>query len=142
MNVFNRVTWRTLWKNRTRTVVTIVGILLSTAMFTAVTTSISSLRQYLERSAVYNSGQWHVAFENLPARDLPELTGDPLVESAACAQDLGYSAVENANPDKPYLFVLGGDQRFFARMPIHLTEGRLPETSGELLLPEHLIQDG
>ena len=40
-NVFTRLTAKTLKANRTRTMVTIIGILLATAMLTAVTTFIS-----------------------------------------------------------------------------------------------------
>ena len=47
MNVWTRLTGKTLKANRTRTAVTIVGIVLAAAMLTAVTTFISSLRQYL-----------------------------------------------------------------------------------------------
>ena len=36
MNIMNRLAWRSLWKNRTRTLVTIIGIVLSAAMFAAV----------------------------------------------------------------------------------------------------------
>lgn len=37
MNIFQKVTLKTLRENRTRTLVTIIGIILSAAMFTAVT---------------------------------------------------------------------------------------------------------
>ena len=42
MNVFNKVTLESLKKNRTRTIVTIIGILLSAAMICASTTLVSS----------------------------------------------------------------------------------------------------
>lgn len=38
MNVFNKVTLQSLKKNKTRTIVTIIGIILSAAMICAVTT--------------------------------------------------------------------------------------------------------
>ena len=40
MNVFTRVTWKSMLKNRTRTLVTIVGVILSAALFTAVITAV------------------------------------------------------------------------------------------------------
>lgn len=36
MNIFHKFTWRSLRKNRVRSIVTVVGIMLSMAMFTAV----------------------------------------------------------------------------------------------------------
>ena len=60
-NVFTNVTWKTLKKNRTRTLVTIIGILLAAAMLTAVTTFISSLRQYMIRVSIEDQGNWYGA---------------------------------------------------------------------------------
>ena len=47
MNIFNRVALQGLKKNRTRTLVTIVGVLLSAALFTGVATFAVSLQSYL-----------------------------------------------------------------------------------------------
>ena len=47
MNIFSRFTLRTLKKNKMRTLVTIIGIALSVAMFTSVTSIIVSFQQYL-----------------------------------------------------------------------------------------------
>lgn len=47
MSILNKVTLQSLKKNKVRTIVTIIGIILSTAMFTAVTTSIASIRGYM-----------------------------------------------------------------------------------------------
>ena len=79
MNVFTRVTWRTLMKNRVRTLVTIVGILLSTAMFTAVSTMVVSFQDYLYRSTMAVTGNWHGAVYNLPADQQSLLAADGLV---------------------------------------------------------------
>ena len=44
MNIFHKVTLKNLKENKTRTLVTIVGIILSAAMFSATTISLSSLQ--------------------------------------------------------------------------------------------------
>lgn len=49
-NVFTNVTWKTLKKNRTRTLVTIIGILLAAAMLTA------GHDLHFKSPAVYDSG--------------------------------------------------------------------------------------
>ena len=61
MNILNKVTLEILKKNKMRTIVTIIGIILSTSMFTSVTTIISSLQNYLLQNAYYNNGDWHVS---------------------------------------------------------------------------------
>lgn len=138
MNVFHRVTRQTLRENKTRTLVTIIGIILSAAMFTAVTTSISSLQDFLRRSSIYQMGDWHVSYEAMNASDMDNLRDDSLVESVTYAQELGYGALEGLEAPYPYVYVLGGDGDFFSTMSVHVTEGRLPETSSELLIPEYL----
>ncbi len=45
MNVFNKVTLASLKQNRTRTIVTIIGIMLSAAMICASTTFVASMQE-------------------------------------------------------------------------------------------------
>ena len=44
MNIFHKVTMQNMLKNRTRTLVTIIGVILSTAMIMAVATFAISLQ--------------------------------------------------------------------------------------------------
>ena len=53
MNILSKVTWKGMWKNRTRTIVTIIGIILSAAMFMAITTLGYSLWDYLLRTEIH-----------------------------------------------------------------------------------------
>ena len=59
MNIMNRFTLQTLYKNKLRTLVTIIGIILSTAMFTGVTSIVTSLQQYLINLEINDNGRWH-----------------------------------------------------------------------------------
>lgn len=142
MSIFNKVTRRTLSKNRTRTIVTIIGIILSAAMFTAVMVSVSSLMQYMKECAIYQGGNWHGCFLDVPSNQIEKLEDEKQVESIAWAQNIGYADVGTINEYKPYLFVMGVDTLFSERMPIHLTEGRMPDNSNEILLPDHLFYNG
>lgn len=62
MNIFCKVALKGLKKNRTRTIVTIIGVVLSAAMFTAVTTFGVSLLDYMAEGAVMKYGSWDVGF--------------------------------------------------------------------------------
>ena len=62
MNIFRTVAWKSLRKNRTRTIVTIIGIILSVAMFTAITTTISTFYNYLAAVEAYESGSYYLGF--------------------------------------------------------------------------------
>ena len=62
MNIFTKVTLKTMKQNPVRTLVTIIGIMISTAMFTAVTTFTISLFSFMFRTQVYEDGSWHAAW--------------------------------------------------------------------------------
>lgn len=158
MSIFSKVTIEILKKNKTRTIVTIIGIILSAAMFTAVTTTVSSLQNYMVQNALYKEGDWHVSatevdesffdFLKNPAAstDNPEaekVFSEGKVESYVYSQQFGYAYAEGCtNEYKPYLYIIGADKKFCETMPVHLTGGRLPEKSDEILLPEHLAENG
>lgn len=140
MNIFSKVTLRSLRKNPIRTTVTIIGIILSAAMMMAVTTSITSLQSFLYEGAIRLEGDWMGAFEMMPAADMPKLEADSLVESVQYVQNIGYAEEDTGSTESPYLYIMGAEENFFERMPIQILQGRLPENSNELMLPEHLLK--
>ena len=143
MNVFNKVTIQTLKKNKTRTIVTIIGIILSAAMITAVTTFASSFQNFLLKNAVYNNGNWHGSALDIEWRTYTELFATGKIEDAVYDQQLGYSYLENCkNKYKPYLFIIGAGEDFEKNMPVHIVNGRYPENDSEIILPLHLSEDG
>ena len=72
-NIFFQFAAKSLKKNRTRTLVTIVGIILSTAMLTAVTTIISSIQAYGIAYESQKLGDWHVSIRSLDGSQKEEL---------------------------------------------------------------------
>ena len=64
MSIFNKVTIKSLKKNRVRTIVTIIGIVLSAAMICAVTTFASSIYTYALDNAKYIDGDCHGSAED------------------------------------------------------------------------------
>ena len=144
MNVFNKVTLESLKKNRTRTIVTIIGIMLSAAMICASTTLVSSMQNFVLRCAIHIDGDWYGAVYDAAYKDYEDIRDSDRVSSAAYAQVLGYVKIDSANERKPYLYVLGGDvaSGYFKTMPVHLILGTLPKDSTEIILPEHLTSNG
>lgn len=143
MNILNQVTLKSLRKNKTRTIVTIIGIILSTAMICAVTTFAASVRQSMIAYAEYESGRWYGMTGGISAEEKTRVLSLDGVSETGVSQDLGYAAVDGIeNEYKPYLRVLGGDDGFFRLAPVNLIAGRLPENENEILIPEHLSANG
>lgn len=143
MNIFNKVTLQSLKKSRTRTIVTIIGVVLSAAMITAVATFAVSLQNYLINSSAVKYGSWHVEFLDVDSAFLQERSHDKGVRDTATIENIGYAALNDGkNPDKPYLFVTGFNEKAFKDLPIKMISGRLPQNSGEVLIPVHLSANG
>ena len=143
MNIFAKVTMQTLKKNRVRTIVTIIGIILSCAMITAVAALVQSFSGYMLDCGIYEKGNWHGAAYSINWSQYENIQKDEEVSFATYGQLMGYAKVESENPDKPYLYVIGGEKEtFFENMPVHLVTGRLPQTPQEILIPEHLYTNG
>ena len=94
MNVFNKVTLESLKKNRTRTIVTIIGIMLSAAMICASTTLVSSMRNFVLRCAIHIDGDWYGAVYDAAYKDYEDIRDSDRVSSAAYAQVLGYAKID------------------------------------------------
>lgn len=142
MNIFGKVTTKTMKQNKVRTIVTIIGIILSTAMFTAVTTFSSSLIDFMHKTDIYNDGNYQLSGTDVDFDKYTELKGDKRVADIAKAEILGYGDIKSSNEDKPYLYIIAGDDNCFDMLPIHLIDGKMPENKNEIIIPSHLYTNG
>lgn len=143
MNIFNKVTLQSMKKNRTQTIVTVIGVVLSAAMITAVATFGTSLLNYLVKGSIAKCGGWHVEFLDVASSFVQERTHDNGVASTAAFENIGYATLKGGkSPDKPYLFIAGFSEEAFDTLPISLIFGRLPKNSGEILVPAHVAAKG
>ena len=70
MNILKKLTLKSLKLNKKRTIVTIIGIILSTALICAVAGMITSVQKTLINYAKSHSGNYHVCFKNIPNDEL------------------------------------------------------------------------
>lgn len=143
MNIFHKVTVQGMKKSKTRTLVTILGVILSAAMITAIATFVVSLQGYLIKGAEEKYGNWQVAFSNVGTAYVSAMQNHTQVKDTATFQNIGYASLEGAkNPNKPYVFVAGFSQKTFDMLPLTLVCGRLPQNEHEVLVPSHLESNG
>ncbi len=143
MNIFSKLTLQSLKKNKTRTVVTVIGIMLSAAMICAVTTFTSSMRNYALEYTVYTQGDWHVRVTETDGKTLDKIEGESRVDQYTYNEIIGYAEIDSKNTYKPYIYLIGGEKEsFFDMLPVHLINGRYPENKGEIIIPEHLLSNG
>ena len=143
MNIFQKFTLRSLKQNRTRTMVTIVGIILSVAMITAVTTTVSSLQQFMLEETILDTGSWHVLTEDINAAESEKIQNREEVENYAVLKNIGYAKLDKSrNKEKPYLYIAAYAGNFEEQLSVTALEGRLPQNSSEIALPTSLASNG
>lgn len=135
MNIFSKVTLQSLKKNKTRTIVTIIGIMLSTALICAVTTSFASAINYARENIIYYSGNWHGKAENIDYDRFLEIEKDEEIEKAEFIQHLGYVKISDEESSKfPYIYIKGVSKGGMDMLSVRAKEGRLPETNKEIAI--------
>ncbi len=136
MNIMKRLTWKSLWLNKTRTIVTIIGVALSAALFMAVTTAAYSLWDFMVRGYEYESGDYFVSFDYATDEQYAGAQADHAVKSVADLKIIGYtSQYDSISPSGTYEIGAMGEN-FLKQMSVPLIEGRLPENSREILIPQ------
>lgn len=143
MNIFNKIALQGLKKNRTRTIVTVIGVILSSLMITGVTTFGVSLLDYMAKGALLRYGNWYAAFLDADATFAQERMRDKEVSGTASFENIGYAALDGGqNPNKPYIFVAGFGQDAFDLLPVSILSGRYPENGAEIMISAKLAADG
>lgn len=143
MNIVKKLTLTHLKQNKKRTIITIIGIAIAVAMITAVSTTVVSFRDLLIRRQLSSTGYWHVLYRDVPADKIDDIKNDKNTDTIMVTKDLGYSLLDNSENDyKPYLFLKAYNDDAFDGMPLTLSEGRMPETTKEIVISKHIIDDG
>ena len=143
MNIINRFTMQTLKQNKIRTLVTIIGIILSTAMFTGVTSLVYSFQQYLVDLETETAGVWEGRMNGITKEQAEILCADKEIAGSTIMQNVGYAKLkESLNKDKPYLCVESIQKDFVKFSPVTLVTGRMPKNSNELVISEHIADNG
>ena len=134
MNVLNNLTIKNLKLNKKRTIVTIIGIMLSVALICAVAGMVTSFRATLVNIAITDGGNRHLTVENVSKEDLKYFTNNSHVKSIYLTETLGYAKYDNMNEYKPYAYVLGYTKEAFENTTLKIVSGRLPQDSGEIVV--------
>ena len=143
MNLLKKLTIKNLKLNKKRTIVTIIGIMLSVALVTAVATMYASGLKSLIVYEKYVKGDFHVEFMDVPSDDVKNIKNNNGIENVYLTQEIGYAPLKDSkNSGKPYAYVMGFDKGALENLSIRLTSGRLPQNEDEIIIPTHLKTNG
>lgn len=143
MNLMKTLTLKNLKLNRKRTIVTIVGIILATALLSALVTLVSSFQYSMIEYQKQKGGDFHVKFSNVKMSELSEFKNNRNIESTFETMGMGFAKLDGCkNEDKPYAYVMATDEAGFERGCFKLIEGRMAKNEDEIVIPRHLKTNG
>lgn len=143
MNLMKTLTLKNLKLNRKRTIVTIVGIILATALLSALVTLVSSFQYSMIEYQKQKDGDFHVKFSGVKMSELSEFKNNRNIESTFETMEMGFAKLNGCkNEDKPYAYVMATDEAGFEKGCFNLIEGRMAKNEDEIVIPRHLKTNG
>jgi putative ABC transport system permease protein len=143
MNLMKTLTLKNLKLNRKRTIVTIVGIILATALLSALVTLVSSFQYSIIEYQKQKDGDFHVKFSGVKMSELSEFKNNRNIESTFETMGMGFAKLDGCkNEDKPYAYVMATDEAGFEKGCFNLIEGRMAKNEDEIVIPRHLKTNG
>lgn len=143
MQILNRLTIRNLKLNKKRTIVTIIGIILATALLTAVATMAVSLKESVTLRSKKVDGDFHLLLYDMTDKEKESVINNRQVESYYETHEVGYGVLDGCvNDSKPYVYIEALDSDTFEKAEINVTSGRLPEDDSEIVISSHIKTNG
>ena len=144
MKLLNKLTLKNLRLNKVRTIVTIVGIMLSAALITVVSGMALSGRQTMIDAQMVYGGNYDVALDIIDNSVIETARNNRNVENAFYKERLGYARTKNADGEICDYSVLAMSENTYGNcFKIDLIKGKFPTNSGEAVVTKSFkTQDG
>lgn len=140
MNILAKLTIRQMKLNKRRTIVTLIGVIISVAMITAVSTLSGSFLKLFERITIQERGNFHVCFDSILPSELSIITDSDCYDQLFIEQEKGLSQTPRSFNSKHFIRFAGYTKEGFSMMNIELTKGRFPVNSSELVLSDAVMK--
>ncbi|MFC4601766.1 ABC transporter permease [Cohnella hongkongensis] len=136
MRSYSAMAGRYLKQQRKRTILTIVGIILSVALISALGTMGQTLKDNLIQNTKYEDGAFHFGY----SKPTPELY--EVLRKHALVERLGYYRAGESRPLESSINVSieEADGEALQLLPIHLHQGRLPAAPDELIVERWILE--
>ena len=138
MSILNDLTIKNLKLNKKRTIVTSVGIILSTALMVGIGLLFSSFQDYMIRETISYNGKYEAEYGDVSLDKLNSI--DKKDFSYFYQKPIGFSKFDSANEYKPYLYISSVNKEYFNEL--HLISGRFAENDSELVISNHINTNG
>lgn len=143
MKILNKLTVNNLKLNKSRTIVTIIGIMLSCALIMVVAGMAASAQQTMVNLQINMTGNYDLFVKGANKKIIDNAQANRNVKDIYIKQNLGCAYLPQAKFDtKPYINVVAFNEKSFTDcFNVTLKEGRLPQNGNELVLSQSVIEN-
>ncbi len=154
-NIVSKYAKRTVFANKGRSILTLIGIIIATMMFCIVASAHQCAVDVLKSFADDAYGKWHVQAYSMTSMDYQKVLKDDRINSPAYIQEIGYNPGFNSignsggihapsfsTPYKYTYFVGAMSPNYAELCNLPVVLGRLPENSSEAIISLEMYSDG
>lgn len=138
MSILNRLTIKNLRLNKKRTIVTIIGIILSTALMVGIGLLFSSFQDLMIRDTIGYSGKYEAKYNDVDLIKLNDIKNKNF--TYFYEKPIGFSKIESSNEYKPYMYITSVNREYFDELK--LIKGDIPKNENEIVISNHVITNG
>ncbi len=138
MSILNRLTIKNLRLNKKRTIVTIIGIILSTALMVGIGLLFSSFQDLMIRDTIGYNGKYEANYGDVDLNKLNNIKDKDF--TYFYEKPIGFSKIESSNEYKPYMYITSVNREYFDELK--LIEGDIPKNENEIVISNHVITNG
>lgn len=140
MNILKKFTFKNVKLNKKRSIVTIIGIVLSTALICTVAGMFSSFQKTMVNAIIKDTGDYHVQFKNVQKDDLKYIKENRNVQNYYLEEYLGFVKYKNIKYSNEEYFNLKAYDKDYLK-EVTLESGRLPKNSNEVVVAKAINEE-
>lgn len=137
MNLYTSLTLRYLKQNKRRTLVTIIGIILATALICGIGNICTSFMDYQMRDEIQSSGSFYATFTDIDKEKASVITKSSGVSEYGYKKNLGSVIWDKKNSTSLDINVF--DKNTINSFQITLKKGSYPKNESELIVTQDLL---
>ncbi len=139
MKILQKLTIKNLKLNKKRTIGTIIGIILSVALITAVSGMFTSLQKTLIERSIDETGYNHINLENIDNEMLNKIKNHQNIKNIDIMYLLGYAVLPVNIEEHTFINVYSTDLSTFSDLRFQVNEGRFPNSDNELIISKKML---
>lgn len=133
MNILKKLTIKDLKLNKKRTIGTLVGIILSSALITVVVGMLFTMQNTLFKSTVNDTGYYHIKLLNIPKEEINKIKNNQDYSHFEEINNLGSTIIRDKHDNDVSLNVYSMNKNTFDYLKNNL-EGEFPKSENDIII--------